>query len=154
MFKVQMKKMKSINAEESELEDLEPSKFLVPEEELTQYEQPASSSSIVPKEQTLAKRSMMKRGEPWGIFSISPIYRDGVHVAWEALCRCHNNLGDKLGSSCKKSIARAKSAAAICRWAGPCLHILPKVCLKLSLMSRLGCAGDFLMVSLDAATRA
>ena len=57
----------------------------------------------------------MKRGEPWGIFTISPIYREGVHVAWEALCRCRNNAGDKLGSTCKKSVARTSLTDAEAR---------------------------------------
>ena len=58
------------------------------------------------------KRHTKRRGEAWGIFFISPLYRSGQQVGWEALCNLHSDQHDKQGTSCKKSISQTTGVSA------------------------------------------
>ena len=75
----------------------------------------ASSSSSAPPPPAPGKRAALRRGEAWGSFFISPLYRNGVHVGWEGLCNLHQDSHDKQGASCKKSLAKAHLSDAECK---------------------------------------
>ena len=76
--------------------------------------EPASASSSRPApvpelaqgSATGTKRATHRRGEPWGVFHISPVFSLGRHTGWEAQCNMRSNEGDSAGHSCKKSISR------------------------------------------------
>lgn len=49
------------------------------------------------------RRPRVERGEPWGIFSVADIARDGIRVGWGATCGLHTNRGDL--ATCKKTLS-------------------------------------------------
>ena len=88
------------------------------------HSQASSSSSAVrlddaaddaPPFPAPGKRAALRRGEAWGSFFISPLYRSGVHVGWEGLCNLHQDSHDKQGTSCKKSLAKGHLSDAECK---------------------------------------
>jgi hypothetical protein len=85
--------------------------------------EPASGSGSVPAPPEPApavpkphgKRELVQ--ETWGPFGLSPLTRivrgERVVFGWGATCRKHHNVGDKLGTQCKKQISQGQGADAL-----------------------------------------
>ncbi len=62
---------------------------------------PAPAEPPQPEHGPLLPRQ--RRGEPWGIWQLAPIFARGVHTAWGAVCGRHTD--DVIKTECKKTCA-------------------------------------------------
>ena len=100
--------------DESASEDAPPAREIpLLEETSDQGDGPvASSSSSARDAGAQASSQVSALHAPGGIFFISPLYRSGQQVGWEALCNLHSDQHDKQGTSCKKSISQTTGVSA------------------------------------------